>query len=109
MSMAPSVGPYTRRDTGHVDPEMRPTKEDYDRYIAMVEFGRSVGWDDAKIVAEGPFLMADPGITFILLRAHDDLAEIGRALGEDVSEIEGWAKDAARRAADDLERRPGCL
>ncbi len=86
------VGPYTRRDTGHVNPEMRPTKEDYDRYIAMVEFGRGVGWDDAKIVADGPFLMADPGITFILLRAHEDLAEIGRALGEDVSEIEGWAK-----------------
>ena len=85
------VGPYTRRDTGHVNPEMRPTKEDYDRYIAMVEFGRSVGWDDAKIVNDGPFLMADPGITFILLRAHEDLAAIGRALGEDVTEIEAWA------------------
>ena len=85
------VGPYTRRDTGHVNPEMRPTKEDYDRYIAIVEFGRSTGWDDATIVADGPFLMADPGITFILLRAHEDLAAIGRELGEDVSEIEGWA------------------
>ena len=91
------VAPYTRRDTGHVDPEMRPTKEDYDRYITMVEFGRSVGWDDARIVAEGPFLMADPGITFILLRAHEDLAAIGRALGEDVAEIEDWA--ASLRAA----------
>lgn len=91
------VGPYTRRDTGHVDPEMRPTKEDYDRYIAMVDFGRESGWNDAKIVADGPFLMADPGITFILLRAHIDLAEMGRALGQDVSEIEGWA--SALRAA----------
>ena len=87
------VGPYTRRDTGHVDPSMRPGKEDYDRYIAMVQFGRGVGWDQARIVAEGPFLMADPGITFILLRAHEDLAAIGRALGEDVAEIEGWASD----------------
>ncbi|MFK7879035.1 MGH1-like glycoside hydrolase domain-containing protein [Roseobacter sp.] len=85
------VSPYTRRDTGHVDPDMRPTKEDYDRYIAMVEFGRSVGWDDTKIVEEGPFLMADPGITFILLRAHEDLAVIGRALGHDVTEIESWS------------------
>ncbi len=86
------VGPYTRRDTGHVDPAMRPTKEDYDRYIAMVDFGRSAGWDDKVIVEDGPFLMADPGITFILLRAHEDLAFVGRALGEDVSEIEGWAE-----------------
>ncbi|MDA9865445.1 hypothetical protein N9C96_02090 [bacterium] len=86
-----AVGPYTRRDTGHVDPAMRPTKEDYDRYIAMVDFGRNSGWDDKVIVEEGPFLMADPGITFILLRAHEDLAVVGRALGEDVHEIEGWA------------------
>ncbi len=91
------VGPYTRRDTGHVNPDMRPTKEDYDRYITMVEYGRSVDWDQDRIVADGPFLMADPGITFILLRAHDDLAAIGRALGHDVSEIEGWA--GALRAA----------
>jgi hypothetical protein len=85
------VGEYQRRDTGHVDPSMRPGKEDYDRYIAMVQFGVSVGWDQARIVAEGPFLMADPGITFILLRAHQDLAVLGRALGKDVSEVEGWA------------------
>ncbi|MGI9395696.1 MAG: MGH1-like glycoside hydrolase domain-containing protein [Boseongicola sp.] len=87
------VQPYTRRDIGHVDPDMRPTKEDYDRYIAILEFGRNAGWNDTTIIADGPFLMADPGITFILLRAHDDLAVIGRALGENVVEIETWATD----------------
>ncbi len=85
------VGEYKRRDIGHVDPSMRPSKEDYDRYIAMVQFGVKAGWDQATIVSDGPFLMADPGITFVLLRAHQDLAVIGRALGEDVSEIESWA------------------
>lgn len=87
------AGEYTRRDTGHVDPSMRPSKAEYDRYIAMVQFGVSVGWDQTRIVAEGPFLMADPGITFVLLRAHDDLAVLGRALGEDVTEIENWATE----------------
>jgi hypothetical protein len=87
------VGDYVRRDTGHVDPSMRPSKAEYDRYIAMVQFGVSVGWDQARIVDEGPFLMADPGITFILLRAHEDLAAMGRALGEDVAEIDGWARE----------------
>lgn len=91
------VGEYTRRDTGHVNPSMRPQKEEYDRYIALVQFGVKVGWDTARIVDDGPFLMADPGITFILLRAHEDLAALGLALGEDVSEIEGWS--AALRAA----------
>jgi len=85
------VGEYKRRDTGHVDPSMRPGKEDYDRYIAMVQFGVGVGWNQERIVEDGPFLMADPGITFILLRAHQDLAVLARALGEDASEIEGWA------------------
>ncbi|MFK7765185.1 MAG: hypothetical protein AB8B62_18115 [Roseobacter sp.] len=85
------VGTYQRRDLGHVDASMRPGKEDYDRYIAMVQFGVAAGWDQARIVQDGPFLMADPGITFILLRAHEDLAVLGRALGEDVSELEGWA------------------
>lgn len=86
------VGNYTRRDTDHIDAEMRPKKQDYDRYIALIQFGRSVGWDQRRIVNEGPFLMADPGITFILLRAHEDLIELGKAIGEDTSEIEGWAK-----------------
>lgn len=87
------AGQYTRRDTGHVDPSMRPSKAEYDRYIAMVQFGVKTDWDQAQIVKDGPFLMADPGITFVLLRAHEDLAVMGRALGEDVSEIEGWAMD----------------
>jgi hypothetical protein len=85
------VGDYTRRDTGHVDPSMRPSKAEYDRYIAMVQFGVQAGWDQAEIVESGPFLMADPGLTFVLLRAHEDLAVLGRALGEDVTEIETWA------------------
>ncbi|WP_368184620.1 hypothetical protein [Aestuariibius sp. HNIBRBA575] len=86
-----NVGDYQRRDTGHVDASMRPGKEDYDRYLAILYFGRDTGWNQSEIVANGPFLMADPGITFILLRAHVDLIEIGRQLGEDVQEIETWA------------------
>ncbi|MEL6584942.1 MAG: hypothetical protein AAFQ36_14030 [Pseudomonadota bacterium] len=87
------AGDYQRRDIGHIDTSMRPLKEDYDRYIAMVAFGRDVGWDAAKIVSDGPFLMADPAITFILLRAHRDLAALGRALQQDVSDIESWAAE----------------
>ncbi len=88
-----NVGAYTRRDTGHVDPSMRPKKEDYDRYVAILQFGRDHGWDQREIIANGPFLMADPAMTFILIRAHRDLAEIARTLGEDPSEPESWARD----------------
>ena len=85
------VGAYTRRDTGHVDPQMRPKKEEYDRYVAILNFGKGCGWDQEQIIAKGPFLMTDPGITFILLRAHHDLIELGRELGQDVQEVEAWA------------------
>lgn len=85
------VGPYQRRDTGHVDASMRPGKEDYDRYIAIVQFGLACGWDQTTILRDGPFLMADPAITFILIRANRDLADIARLLGEDPSEPEAMA------------------
>ncbi|WP_370251051.1 hypothetical protein [Nioella sp.] len=84
------VAPYTRRDTGHVDPKMRPTKEDYDRYIWLVQFGRERGWDDAAIAAESPFRVADPTLTFTLMRACRDLGLLAEALGEDRGEIDGW-------------------
>ena len=39
------IGDYTRRDTSHVDPAMRPTKYDYDRYLKLVQLGVSVNWE----------------------------------------------------------------
>nr|WP_321511725.1 hypothetical protein [uncultured Celeribacter sp.] len=75
----------SRRDLGLLNADQRPIASDYDRYLAMLAFGRSVGWDDRAMYEDGPFLMADPGITFVLLRAFADLIEIGRILGEDTS------------------------
>lgn len=85
-----NVKPYTRRDTGHVDPQMRPKKADYDRYVALVEFGRDCGWDQDIINERGAFLVADPAMTFILLRANRDLIKIARIVDQDTAEIEGW-------------------
>lgn len=85
------VGDYTRRDTSHVDPSMRPTKEDYDRFVWLVQRGRRLGWDDAAMARDAPFRVADPTMTFILLRANRDLAEMARALGEDPGEIDDWS------------------
>ena len=87
------VGTYIRRDTSHVDPAMRPGKLDYDRYLAILHFGRGCGWDQDEIVTRGPFLMADPAVTFILIRANRDLAALARILGEDPADPERWAAD----------------
>ncbi|MGA1554733.1 MAG: MGH1-like glycoside hydrolase domain-containing protein [Ilumatobacteraceae bacterium] len=90
-----AVEPYVRRDLDHVDASMRPGRLDYDRYVAIASFGRSVGWDHVRIVAEGPFLMADPAITCILIRAHRDLASLARSAGslDDAGLLDAWADD----------------
>jgi len=84
------VGRYSRRDTTHVDSAMRPTKWDYDRYLFIVQRGARLGWDEAAMLDGTPFRVADPTMTFTLLRAQRDLAELGRLLGRDVSQIEDW-------------------
>ena len=92
-----NVGDYVRRDTSHLDAKMRPTKLEYDRYLALVQFGRSVGWDHARISAENPFRVADVGMSMILLRANRDLLHLAEILGnedaaEDLRELIGLAE-----------------
>ena len=81
---------YRRRDTKFVADEERPKQYDYDRYLYLVKLGNESGWDEAHIKAVSPFRVADPTMTFILLRANRDLLAMCRALGEPTDEIEGW-------------------
>jgi glycogen debranching enzyme len=82
-----AVGPYVRKDITHVNAAMRPSQRDYDRYIALVQFGRARGWDQERIARESPFFVADVGITAIFLRAERDLLALAEHLGEPVDEI----------------------
>ncbi|MDD9716200.1 hypothetical protein PVW48_05555 [Dinoroseobacter sp. PD6] len=84
------IDPYERRDTGHVDPSMRPKKSDYDRYLWLVKQGHDCGWDQARLLEINPFRMADPTMHFTLLRAHRDLAWLGRELGLDTASLPDW-------------------
>ena len=85
---------YTRRDIYHVNSNQRPTQEQYDRFITIVNFGRECNWDSETIYSEGPFLMADPGVQFIFLRASRDLLAMAQYLEMDlaVDEITGWVE-----------------
>jgi len=90
------VGEYTRRDTTHLDQSMRPTKVEYDRYLALVQFGRSTGWDQKRIAQENPFRVADVGMTMILLRANRDLLALAEELGRtaESAELRGYIAKA---------------
>jgi glycogen debranching enzyme len=76
------VGPYRRRDTDHADAAHRPTKEQYDRYVALVQGFRALRWDNARLHDASPFRVVDPGFNAILIRSAADLADLAGALGE---------------------------
>ena len=90
---ASGVGEYQRRDTSHVKSDDRPTKFDYDRYIKLVQIGRQSNWDQATLLSQNPFRVADPTMTFISLRAARDLLAISEQLG---LAAEGLDADVAR-------------
>jgi len=93
------VAPYKRRDTEHVNPLMRPTKSDYDRYIWLVQQGRECKWNEDWLRQNSSFKVADPAMHFILLRANRDLRLIGINLGEDLSEIDSWIASLEKGAS----------
>lgn len=98
MSIDPDLEPYVRKDIQHIDPSMRPSKEQYDKYLTIIKFGRDHGWDQKQLTNHGPFLMADPCIHFILLRADRDLLELAKRLGrtDAIETIEGWIEKSVK-------------
>lgn len=76
------VEPYVRRDTTHADPAHRPTQEQYDRYLWLLQRFRTLGWDNARLHDASPFQLIDPGFNAILIRSCLDLAAVADALDE---------------------------
>ena len=96
-----NVGSYQRRDTGHVDAAMRPTQNEYDRYVAILQFGRNCGWNHREIADNGPFRMVDVGMSMELLRANRDLLVMAQAIGDQVVIAELEARIALSEAGMD--------
>ncbi len=92
MEIDPDIEPYERKDTVHSAASQRPSKEQYDKYVTIIKFGRDHDWDQKVLTRDGPFVMFDPGLHFILLRADRDLLMLAERLGRNdcVAEIQGW-------------------
>lgn len=76
-----SVGHYERRDTGHVSADQRPTRADYDRYVALLQRFADLDWDQRLLHDASPFQMVDPGFNAILIAADHSLARLAEPLG----------------------------
>ena len=88
---------YERKDLKHgVPAEQRPSNDDYDRYVYLVDLFRRSGYDESKIYAECPFLVQDVLFNSILCRANRDLMEIGHIIGQDVKEVQAWLEQTSK-------------
>ncbi len=81
--------PVLRKDTGHVNAEMRPRDDDYQRFIHLVDTYAACGWEPAKQWEKAPFKVAEIQTTAILLKAGEELERLAHELGrtEDAAEI----------------------
>ncbi|MFW6198429.1 MAG: MGH1-like glycoside hydrolase domain-containing protein [Acidobacteriota bacterium] len=83
---------YERRDLDKGIPaHQRPSDDDYDRYVWLVDLFRRLEYDEPAIRQECPFLVQDPLFNAILARSGHDLAVLGEALGEDTVQVREWA------------------
>ena len=67
---------YKRRDLEHVNAAQRPTREEYDRYLTLVHYGRKVGWDQEELGRSSPFRMVCAGMTAMLLASERSLRDM---------------------------------
>lgn len=94
---------YERKDLKKgVDPSQRPTEEDYDRYVYLVDLFRRLSYDEKAIAQDCPFLIQGPLFNSILSKANEDLVEIGDLLGEDTARIREWHEQTNRALRDKL-------
>jgi hypothetical protein len=86
--------PYTRHDLQHVaDPSHRPTDEEYQRYLWLLELLKSKRYEEAAIYESHPFLIKDVLFSAILVAANEALLKIAEAVSAPEEErklIEGW-------------------
>ncbi len=108
------VPTYTRRDVQHVsDPSHRPTDEEYDRFLWLLELLKRARYEEADIYGGHPFLVKDVLFSAILVAANEALLEIHAAVGapaEDRATIERWIERGKEGLEDQWDQALGlCL
>ena len=87
---------YVRKDTSNADPSERPTLEQYDRYVYLLELGKKHQYDGTGIAEESPFLIQDSLINAILIKSNQSLITIGKQFGFDTGEVEEWQAQSTK-------------
>jgi hypothetical protein len=97
LSVVPSATHehLARRDVATVAANERPSQDEYQRYLGIVEALRAAAWNTETQPADSPFSVEDPAFTAITARAGADLAAAAAAAGLDPREPNRVAQTAA--------------
>lgn len=81
---------YHRVDTSIADASERPTQEQYDRYVYLLELGKRYAYDGDEIAKKSPFVIQDCMMNAILIKSNQSLINLGKSLSINTAELEQW-------------------
>jgi hypothetical protein len=81
---------YERTDTKKIDASQRPSKENYDKFIYLIELMKKHHYEERRFYLRFPFKIKDVVFNSILYAANQDLLTIANILGEEDGEIKSW-------------------
>ena len=81
---------YTRQDISLSNASERPTQDNYDRYVYLLELGKKHQYDGSGIAVESPFLVQDCMMNAILIRSNEALLNIAEKLNLDAKGLSIW-------------------
>jgi len=86
------VPKFERLDIIAVDgaKDTRPTNEEYDKYIYLIELMKHYNYDDKALYEKFPFKIKDVEVSGILYVANKILSHIADLIGEDSGEVLEW-------------------
>jgi len=85
-----SLPEFQRGDTRYVPAIERPHREDYERFIYLIDVFRRLRYAPGELLAHSPFLVQDILFNSILFRADEDLRAMAVDLGQPTDEIDSW-------------------
>lgn len=96
--VTPTTTTFVRKDTQHVPKAQRPRQWEYERYIAIVEGLRSVGYDSQKYQEFSEMTIVDAALNGILLAGHRALLRLAPEFASEtqVVQLHTWIAEAER-------------
>ncbi|MEM6378463.1 MAG: trehalase family glycosidase [Bacteroidota bacterium] len=85
---------YERRDTSLAPKDERPTSDQYDRYVYLLQLGKKYRYDGIGIFEESECLIQDTLMNAALIRSNQSLINIGKRFGFDIGELEEWQQQS---------------